>query len=150
MITADCKHPLYPTWRAMIYRCKSPNCECFKSYGGRGIVVCDRWLKFKNFLADMGDRPEGLSLDRIDNNGNYEPGNCRWTTGLVQARNKRPANKGQAKDLSECAKKIVAYLIRATEAEKKAWQEVAKNDSRTLSSWIKYQLNKIVNKEQKK
>jgi hypothetical protein len=80
---------IYCVWDAMRQRCFNPNTKGFKHYGGKGITVCDRWLVFKNFLADMGEAPAGLSLDRIDNNGNYEPSNCRWATRLVQNQNKR-------------------------------------------------------------
>lgn len=71
-------------------RCYTPTDAKFQHYGGRGITVCERWLNsFENFLSDMGERPPGLTLDRIDTNGNYEPGNCRWATPLVQSRNRR-------------------------------------------------------------
>ena len=79
----------YKIWRDIISRCTNPNLSAYKYYGGRGIKICDRWKKFENFLEDMGERPEGLSIDRIDNDGHYEPGNCRWTTWSVQAKNKR-------------------------------------------------------------
>jgi hypothetical protein len=79
------------TWRGMIERCENPAHIGFKYYGARGITVCERWRKsFAAFLADMGPRPSGLTLDRIDPNGNYEPDNCRWITPREQRRNQRP------------------------------------------------------------
>lgn len=83
--------PTYESWRSAIYRCHNKDSKDFPRYGGRGITVCQQWRdSFEDFLADMGDRPDGTTLDRYPNvDGNYEPNNCRWATGSEQARNRR-------------------------------------------------------------
>lgn len=78
------------SWHSMLSRCEKPTDPSFYLYGARGIRVCGRWHTFENFLADMSERPIGTTIDRIDNDGNYEPSNTRWATADVQARNKRP------------------------------------------------------------
>ena len=77
----------------MLGRCNRKTHHKYADYGGRGVKVCERWHKFENFLADMGKRPNGMTLDRIDVNGNYEPGNCRWADAKTQAANKRNSVK---------------------------------------------------------
>ena len=81
--------PVHYTWKGMHQRCYNPNSGSYKDYGAKGVVICDRWHSFDNFYADMGDRPDGYSIDRIDPTGNYEPVNCRWANKKVQSRNKR-------------------------------------------------------------
>lgn len=86
-----CKHPLYAIWNGMKFRCYNENCERFGDYGGRGITVCERWLtSFENFYSDMIDGyKSGLEIERINNDGNYEPSNCKWDTHKNQSNNKR-------------------------------------------------------------
>jgi hypothetical protein len=81
--------PEYRVWKRMRHRCTNPNNPRFADWGGRGITVCRRWRKFENFLVDMGARPEGMTLDRIDNDRGYSKRNCRWASAAVQVRNRR-------------------------------------------------------------
>lgn len=100
----------YECWCDMKKRCTNPSSIGYKNYGARGIVICERWMVFENFLADMGEVPVGFSLDRIDNDGNYEPGNCRWAT-LEQQRNNRQNTvylvlNGESLPLTQWAKRF--------------------------------------------
>lgn len=114
--------PTYVSWLGMFKRCK-PYHMAFKNYGGRGIFVCERWQKFENFLADMGERPQGATLDRYpDNNGSYEPSNCRWATPVQQHRNKRNNLILKAGDKSMCLSE---------------WMERSKVSRRTVSRRLK-------------
>lgn len=79
--------PEHNSWRGMRERCDNPNNNHYAQYGGRGITYCERWKEFTTFLSDMGARPPGCTLDRIDNNGNYGPDNCRWSSPSCQSRN---------------------------------------------------------------
>jgi hypothetical protein len=84
---------VYRCWQHMLRRCSDPRDRDYRNYSGRGIVVCERWLVFANFLHDMGEPPPGMSNDRIDPNGNYEPTNCQWATCAQQAANRRPRRR---------------------------------------------------------
>lgn len=100
--------PEYGAWRSMIDRCTNPDNDKFKNYGGRGIEVCERWKEFDNFLSDMEPRPSPQhSLDRTNNDGNYEPDNCRWATKKEQSNNRRNtivvSRNGQQEPLGEAA-----------------------------------------------
>lgn len=96
LATYHWQSPTYSIWVGMKRRCTDASRSEFKNYGARGIKVCKRWLIYENFLADMGERPEGMSIDRINVDGDYEPNNCKWATASEQALNRRPRRKSTA------------------------------------------------------
>jgi hypothetical protein len=107
------KSATYSAWKGMLSRCYNKNNISFKNYGGRGIIVCQRWLIFENFLTDMGIRPDNLTLDRIKNDGNYEPSNCKWASIKEQSNNRRTNRiitfKGQTKTMQQWAEELNIY-----------------------------------------
>lgn len=109
------KHPLYKTWTSMKFRCNNPNATNYSRYGARGITVCDQWVtSFKQFVLDMGPRPDGYSIDRVDNNKGYFPENCRWVDKRIQGINQRlrADNKSGFRGVSWCktGQKWLAYI----------------------------------------
>lgn len=117
---ASYKHgrpPAYNSWHGMFSRCENPRDKRYADYGGRGIKICGRWRDFMNFLADMGQRPAGTSLDRYpDKNGNYEPGNCRWATPGEQQNNMRSNQfvtcEGEQVTIAEACRRL--GIVRST------------------------------------
>jgi hypothetical protein len=102
--------PIYAVWRSMMQRCYDKNSHAYQRYGGRGINVCERWQNFLGFYSDMGDRPEGMSLERVDNNGDYCLENVIWASAKTQARNRRSTVflefKSQRKSMAEWAEEF--------------------------------------------
>ena len=97
------KHPMYATWKGILFRCYNPNSNEFPLYGARGIDVCDSWMSLDNFADDMGPNPAPgiLSIDRIDNDRGYSPDNCRWANAKTQANNIRPDKRDQIKGIHQ-------------------------------------------------
>ncbi len=94
----------YRIWRGMMDRCHNPNSKHFPGWGGRGIKVCDRWKRFRPFLEDMGIAPEGLQIDRVDNDGDYCPENCRWATRTEQMKHTRQTRSVTFQGKTQCLK----------------------------------------------
>jgi len=104
--------PTYKTWADMTQRCNNVNHYNYSDYGGRGIKVCKRWLKFENFFADMGIKPEGLTIERIDNNKGYYKENCCWASMLDQSKNKRMQKNNKTGTTGVCwEKRRKKYLV---------------------------------------
>lgn len=105
-----CGSRIYVCWSNMLKRCRNKDDPHFKDYGGRGIRVCERWQTFENFFSDMGEQPAGLTIERVNNDGNYEPSNCKWATQEEQSNNKRSvrliAYKGQSMSIAQWARKL--------------------------------------------
>ena len=118
--------PIYSVWQNMLARCYSPTHKSHANYGGRGIGVCDRWrYSFVNFYTDVGDPPKGHTLDRINNNADYEPNNCRWATPKEQSRNSRKVRlityAGETMNLTEWAARIGVSHATIIRRIKKGW-----------------------------
>lgn len=104
------KHPLYNTWKKMKDRCNNSRADQYRYYGGKGIRVCERWRRFENFVADIGERPVGATLDRIDSSGNYGPDNCRWATKADQNRNRSHCHQFEVNGRVVCGSEAAQIL----------------------------------------
>lgn len=102
-VTVSGRDAAFSSWLSMMRRCFLPVGEVYTYYGGRGITVCERWYDWRNFLQDMGDRPAGTTLDRINVDGDYEPGNCRWADSKTQSRNTRRTSRVELDGVSMVA-----------------------------------------------
>ncbi len=104
--------PVYRVWCSMIQRCVNPNHNRYNCYGGAGVIVCERWMNsFENFLADMGERPEGMEIDRWpDRSGNYEPGNTRWATPKQNSRNRSDNKIVTVRGMTGCVAELCEYF----------------------------------------
>lgn len=122
------KHPLYNTWLNMVQRCTDPTRQNYPRYGGRGVTVCERWMDVANFIADMGERPAGFTLERIDNAKGYSPENCKWASTKEQALNKRQAHhltlNGRTQTIREWADELhIKYSTLACRVDLYGWSD---------------------------
>jgi len=119
--------PTYSSWSAMKSRCNNKNATGYKNYGGRGITVCDRWDLYENFYKDMGERPTGTTLDKIDNNGNYYKDNCRWATQKEQTNNRRTCRfitaRGKTQTVSQWGEELHINSSTIIERLNRGWSE---------------------------
>ena len=146
-------HALYRVWYGMKSRCYNKNFTDFKNYGGRGIRVCDRWRRnFNAFIEDMGERPEGTTLDRIDNNGDYEPANCKWSTYREQNMNmrKRKGTSSQYRGVCWCKASRNWRAAYRNKNGKSTYLGTFKNEkiaavAYNVASWNEYQDGRFLN-----
>ena len=134
------KHPMYGAWAAMINRCTNPNNTSYARYGALGITVCDRWRQdFYNFLADMGERPKGMTLDRIDGTKGYSPDNCRWADSKTQRANITPdGDRAMREGTSKGSKKYwKKWRIENGRLPTETWRK-RRNKSLTVADYLEF------------
>lgn len=129
----------YKVWQGIHQRCENPQDIHYRSYGARGIKVCDSWKSFENFYRDMGDKPEGYSIGRIDNDRDYEPKNCRWETTKQQAQNRNNTRnityKGKTQSLALWATELGINYTTLDERIKNGWSVERAFTTRTRKYW---------------
>lgn len=131
--------PTYVAWKCMHKRCSNPSPREFPNYKGRGISVCQRWSDYENFVADMGEKPPGLTLERVDNDGNYGPGNCVWATPKEQSRNRRVVHKMEWEGRSVAVSAVCEILgVSHKRVARRAWRHQTSQEEElwdVLDAW---------------